>query len=314
MIPDASGRRAVRAMARATVRATMTAMARSPVPAHASSRWHPPGPSRSSLVASASPPTARRRTSRRPLATLLLGWTFEPLPTLAILVAIGLWTWAVRRVDRAHPANPVPRRRSVDLRAGDAGPRLRAPVGHRALRHDAVLGPHGPAPPAGPGRGPAHRPGRADHAAPPGRVAGRRVAAGSCRSCTRGSCACWPSRSWPGSLFAGVMWVEPLLAAVRRGARGPVRPHARARPVPGDRAAVLVAGRRRGPGAVADAPPGPGAVRVPADAPEHVPRRRHPRRRRRSCTRTTRRSRDLGSRRRWRTSSWPPGSCGWSAT
>ena len=46
------------------------------------------------------------------LATILLGWTFEPLPTLALLIAGGWWWWAVRRVDRDHPANPVPRRRS----------------------------------------------------------------------------------------------------------------------------------------------------------------------------------------------------------
>lgn len=47
------------------------------------------------------------------LASLLFGWTFEPLPTLGIGLALGLWWWAVRRVDRAHPTNPVPRRRSV---------------------------------------------------------------------------------------------------------------------------------------------------------------------------------------------------------
>ena len=47
------------------------------------------------------------------LANLLLGWTFEPLPTLAIGVALGWWLWAVRRVDAAHPSNPVPRRRTV---------------------------------------------------------------------------------------------------------------------------------------------------------------------------------------------------------
>ena len=55
------------------------------------------------------PPTA---------ASLLLGWTFEPLPTLAIVVAVGWWLWAVRRVDAAHPANPVPRRRTVAFLAG----------------------------------------------------------------------------------------------------------------------------------------------------------------------------------------------------
>jgi cytochrome c oxidase assembly factor CtaG len=52
------------------------------------------------------------------LANVLLGWTFEPLPTLGILVAVGIWWWAVRRVDRAHPTNPVPRRRSVAFGLG----------------------------------------------------------------------------------------------------------------------------------------------------------------------------------------------------
>ena len=54
------------------------------------------------------------------LASLLLGWTFEPLPTLAIAAALGAWTWAVRRVDRRHPSNPVPRRRTVAFFAGMA--------------------------------------------------------------------------------------------------------------------------------------------------------------------------------------------------
>ena len=47
------------------------------------------------------------------IASLLLVWTFEPLPILAIAVAIGWWLWAVRRVDALHPANPVPRSRTV---------------------------------------------------------------------------------------------------------------------------------------------------------------------------------------------------------
>lgn len=54
------------------------------------------------------------------LAGILLGWTFEPLPTLGIAVALGWWWWAVRRVDAAHPANPVPRRRSVSFGLGMA--------------------------------------------------------------------------------------------------------------------------------------------------------------------------------------------------
>jgi len=54
-----------------------------------------------------------------PTATsLLLGWTFEPLPTLGMVAAVGWWLWAVRRVDAAHPANPVPRRRTAAFLAG----------------------------------------------------------------------------------------------------------------------------------------------------------------------------------------------------
>ena len=46
------------------------------------------------------------------IATLLFGWTFEPLPTLAIVAATGWWLWAVGRVNAAHPTNKVPRRRT----------------------------------------------------------------------------------------------------------------------------------------------------------------------------------------------------------
>jgi cytochrome c oxidase assembly factor CtaG len=47
------------------------------------------------------------------IVSLMLGWTFEPLPTLAIVVAVAWWLWAVDRVDSRHPANPVPRSRTV---------------------------------------------------------------------------------------------------------------------------------------------------------------------------------------------------------
>jgi putative copper resistance protein D len=50
--------------------------------------------------------------------SLLLGWTFEPVPTLGIAVAALWWSWAVRRVNTQHPANPVPVRRSVAFAAG----------------------------------------------------------------------------------------------------------------------------------------------------------------------------------------------------
>ena len=49
-------------------------------------------------------------------------------------------------------------------RAGRAG--LRPALGHRRVRHHAVLHPHGPAHPADARRGPADRPVGADHAAP----------------------------------------------------------------------------------------------------------------------------------------------------
>jgi putative membrane protein len=52
------------------------------------------------------------------VATLLLGWTFEPLPTLGIAAAGLWWWWAVRRVNAAHPTHPVPVRRSVAFAAG----------------------------------------------------------------------------------------------------------------------------------------------------------------------------------------------------
>jgi cytochrome c oxidase assembly factor CtaG len=52
------------------------------------------------------------------VTSLLFGWTFEPLPTLGLFVALAWWFWAVRRVDAAHPANPVPRRRSVAFVGG----------------------------------------------------------------------------------------------------------------------------------------------------------------------------------------------------
>jgi len=52
------------------------------------------------------------------VVAILLGWTFEPLPTLAILVASGWWFWAVGRVNAAHPAKPVPRSRTWFFLAG----------------------------------------------------------------------------------------------------------------------------------------------------------------------------------------------------
>lgn len=44
---------------------------------------------------------------------LVFGWTFEPAIVIPIVAAAFVWRLAVRRVDAAHPANPVPRARSV---------------------------------------------------------------------------------------------------------------------------------------------------------------------------------------------------------
>lgn len=52
------------------------------------------------------------------LGSLLFGWSFEPSVVLALLAAAVAWLALVRRIDRAHPSNPVPRRRSVALLAG----------------------------------------------------------------------------------------------------------------------------------------------------------------------------------------------------
>jgi cytochrome c oxidase assembly factor CtaG len=47
------------------------------------------------------------------LASLLLGWTFDPLPTLGIVAALSWWRWAVRGVNALHPTNPVPTSRTI---------------------------------------------------------------------------------------------------------------------------------------------------------------------------------------------------------
>jgi len=57
----------------------------------------------------AEPPTA---------LNFLFGWHLEPAVVLPLIVAAYGWVWAVRRIDRAHPASPVPRRRSVAFLAG----------------------------------------------------------------------------------------------------------------------------------------------------------------------------------------------------
>jgi putative membrane protein len=52
------------------------------------------------------------------LLGLVLGWTLEPAVLLPLLGAAVAWIWIVRRIDRAHPANPVPARRSAAFLGG----------------------------------------------------------------------------------------------------------------------------------------------------------------------------------------------------
>jgi putative copper resistance protein D len=51
-------------------------------------------------------------------ASLLLGWTFAPIPTLALAAAAAWWMWAVGRVNSRHPGSPVPRRRTAAFLLG----------------------------------------------------------------------------------------------------------------------------------------------------------------------------------------------------
>ena len=52
------------------------------------------------------------------VANLLFGWSFEPLITLGLVGAAVAWSVAVRRVNAAHPATPVPRARSIAFAGG----------------------------------------------------------------------------------------------------------------------------------------------------------------------------------------------------
>ena len=90
-----TGRQAIRATVAGLTGLLAAAVAAGPVLAH--------GP------VPVEPPTA---------ASLLLGWTWQPIPTLAIAATVVWWLWAVRRVDSVHPHNPVPRRRTVAFLAG----------------------------------------------------------------------------------------------------------------------------------------------------------------------------------------------------
>jgi len=52
------------------------------------------------------------------ILNLAFGWTLEPAVLLPLLVAAFAWVRIVRRIDRDHPASPVPRRRSAAFLGG----------------------------------------------------------------------------------------------------------------------------------------------------------------------------------------------------
>ena len=52
------------------------------------------------------------------VGAIVFGWTFEPVVVLVLAGAAFAWVRLVRRVNRGHPTNPVPRRRSVAFLSG----------------------------------------------------------------------------------------------------------------------------------------------------------------------------------------------------
>ena len=178
-----------------------------------------------------SSPTAPSRPTRRPSPTSSSAGRSSRPSSCPSSSPRSAGSGSSRRIDRAHPANPVPRRRTVAFLGRPLRDRGRAPVGDRRLRHDALLDPHGPAPAPDPRRRSADRPRRPDHDSSPGGHAERPPS---------GDPADPPLADDEGPLLPGRHLDRlrrrdvghPLLAAVRRLARGPADPRSRARPVP----------------------------------------------------------------------------------
>ncbi len=164
-------------------------------------------------IAPAEPPSA---------ASILLGWTFPPLPTLGIVVTTVWWLWAVRRVDAAHPANRVPPQRTAAFLLGMLALAFAVDLGHRAVRHVALLGPHGPARPADARRGAADRARGADHPDPAAVVAGDAKALGPSGPALEGRQLPRPPRRRLDHVRGDDVG-HPLLGPVQRLARGSAR-------------------------------------------------------------------------------------------
>jgi putative copper resistance protein D len=72
-------------------------------------------------------PTTSRASAHGPsptdpptVASLALDWSFDPAVMLPLVAAVAAWLALVRRVDRAHPATPVPRVRTLAFLLGIA--------------------------------------------------------------------------------------------------------------------------------------------------------------------------------------------------
>ena len=206
---------------------------------------------------------------------------------------------------RGAPREPGAPAAGGGVRRRDPRDRDRAGVRRRALRHHPVQRAHGPAHPADDGRGAAARARCADHAAAAVRARRRPAALDPAR-------AAQPRRSRPhvpgrgvGALRRGDVG-EPLLAAVRRGARASAHPPGRAPDLPVGGAALLVAGGRGRPRAVAPAAPAADPLCLPPDAAEHVPGAGDLQRGR-AAVRALRDARPAAGSPRWTTSAWPAG-------
>ena len=78
-------------------------------------RWVPAGAALLALLAGA-PVVSAHGAGVPPApdaAGLVLGWSFDPTIWLPLALAAAAYLWAVRRVNAAHPAKPVPRDRPV---------------------------------------------------------------------------------------------------------------------------------------------------------------------------------------------------------
>jgi putative membrane protein len=114
MIPGPRGVRVLQQAGRtgAPIRATMRPMVRLRTfgaPAGALLAFTLVAPVQAHGTVDVGPPT---------VAALLFGWTFEPIIAIPLLVAASAWIAAVRAVNAAHPANPVPPLRTAAFFGG----------------------------------------------------------------------------------------------------------------------------------------------------------------------------------------------------